>query len=123
MPTSASKPLYRTVVSFFGLPSPLLDARDLDGLNVRLVLAVERPLRGLPDERVLVHRRQDVRRGQFTAVGPYARGRNQPALAVARPQGVAEAAVIVEKPRPQLAGPRVLEDHLQARGVATGPFD
>ena len=97
------------------MPSPLLDARDLDGRNVRQLLAVERALGGLPGERVLVHRRQDVGGRQLAAVGLDAGRRDQPALAVARPGAVAEAAVVVEHPRPQLASARVLEQDLRRR--------
>src|SRR5579883_3283714 len=90
-----------------------LDPVHANGGDVRDLFAPQGPLDGLERKRVVVDARQDVGRRQDAAAFEDAGGLLRPLVTVAAPGGLAEAAVRVERPRPELAGGLVPGDHLE----------
>ena len=86
------------------------DARQLDRRRVRQCLVAQNAVDRLPGDLVVVQAAEDVDRRRFDAVAHHADGVQHPAVAVADPDRLAVAAVLVEMPGPQLARLRVEAD-------------
>ena len=86
------------------------DPLHLDFLDVRGRLAVHGPILRLPGDGVRVDARDDVRRGDLLAVRGGPLRLDRPSGRRPGPGRFAEAAVVVEAPRPDALGDRVPAD-------------
>src|SRR5262245_9304390 len=100
----------------------LLEPLHLDSLRVGQGLAVHRPVRRLPAQRVLVQARHDVGGGHLFPVAQRGRALDEPFVAVPRPDPLPEAVAGLERPGADVPGTRIPADPLRA--LADGdPFD